>query len=221
MNEKAEGKEKRQEHVQQVTSTGNTQEQVISQQASTSKSRSSSEHPINMKSSNPPVMTTVQKYQSQSVSLKNLVQNRQEQSKQHDQSYHNPLSSIGMCNYKNAYQVYQRQNNQLPIQVKPNVMRFYNDVSLMTDEQVIALTFKTMDIKNMRGRGQESSAVKLHSIIEWCSDKSNYKNEDCDYSSIVCWMPHGRAFKIHDSKLFTSKAIPRFFYQTKYSSFTR
>ena len=35
------------------------------------------------------------------------------------------------------------------------------------------------------------------------------------------WQPHGRAFKIHDRKRFATEVMPRFFKQSKFSSFTR
>ncbi|KAL7466268.1 hypothetical protein ACHAXS_006561 [Conticribra weissflogii] len=38
---------------------------------------------------------------------------------------------------------------------------------------------------------------------------------------VVSWMPHGRAFKIHDPKVFASTIMPKFFNQSKYTSFQR
>lgn len=42
-----------------------------------------------------------------------------------------------------------------------------------------------------------------------------------EYSHIASWMPHGRAFIVHNPKAFTAEILPRFFKQTKYMSFTR
>lgn len=39
--------------------------------------------------------------------------------------------------------------------------------------------------------------------------------------SIVSWVPHGKAFKVHDVPLFVSEILPLFFKQTKYKSFQR
>jgi len=85
----------------------------------------------------------------------------------------------------------------------------YRDLSMMTDEEAVA------DIKytNMRGRSQVPFPVRLHLILE--------RSEIDGYSSIISWMPHGRAFKIHNYALFLDIVMPRFFFQTKMSSFTR
>ncbi|KAL7535186.1 hypothetical protein ACHAXR_009009 [Thalassiosira sp. AJA248-18] len=42
-----------------------------------------------------------------------------------------------------------------------------------------------------------------------------------DLTSIVDWMPHGRAFIVKQPKVFTTHVLPRFFKQTKFLSFTR
>eukprot|EP00536_Pseudo-nitzschia_multiseries_P015113 jgi/Psemu1/216883/e_gw1.822.3.1 len=39
--------------------------------------------------------------------------------------------------------------------------------------------------------------------------------------SIVCWQPHGKAFKVHKPRLFVETIMPHFFNQTKYASFQR
>eukprot|EP00804_Cyclotella_cryptica_P004562 CCRYP_006901-RB/>CCRYP_006901-RB protein AED:0.43 eAED:0.43 QI:0/-1/0/1/-1/0/1/0/74 len=39
--------------------------------------------------------------------------------------------------------------------------------------------------------------------------------------AIVSWLKHGRAFKIHDPKAFAEVIMPRFFNQSKYTSFQR
>lgn len=45
--------------------------------------------------------------------------------------------------------------------------------------------------------------------------------EDEHLSHIVSWQPHGRSFMVHNPKEFQKKILPRFFRQTKYSSFQR
>lgn len=42
-----------------------------------------------------------------------------------------------------------------------------------------------------------------------------------EYASIISWMPHGRAWKIHDKDKLVRQVIPNFFGQSKYESFTR
>ena len=41
------------------------------------------------------------------------------------------------------------------------------------------------------------------------------------YSHIISWMPHGRAWKIHDKDLLMEEVVPEFFGQSKYASFAR
>lgn len=46
-------------------------------------------------------------------------------------------------------------------------------------------------------------------------------NEASQYSDIICWLPHGRGFTIHDKKLFETEVMPKYFQDAKYTSFTR
>lgn len=50
-------------------------------------------------------------------------------------------------------------------------------------------------------------------LFEILSDEEN--------SDIISWMPHGRGWKVHDSKRFELEIIPKHFKLTKFSSFTR
>jgi len=51
---------------------------------------------------------------------------------------------------------------------------------------------------------------KLHQIVS-----------NPDHSHIISWMPHGRAWKVHNKELFMSEVVPEYFVQTKYESFSR
>ena len=44
---------------------------------------------------------------------------------------------------------------------------------------------------------------------------------DEQYSHVISWMPHGRAWKIIDKELLMEEAAPKFFGQSKYASFAR
>ena len=44
---------------------------------------------------------------------------------------------------------------------------------------------------------------------------------DEQYSHIISWMPHGRAWKVLNKKLLVEEAIPKFFGQSQFASFTR
>lgn len=42
-----------------------------------------------------------------------------------------------------------------------------------------------------------------------------------EFAHIISWMPHGRAWKIHNKELLMQEVVPQFFSQSKYESFTR
>ncbi len=44
---------------------------------------------------------------------------------------------------------------------------------------------------------------------------------DRQYSHIISWMPHGRAWKVNNKELLMEEAAPKFFGQSKYASFAR
>jgi len=52
--------------------------------------------------------------------------------------------------------------------------------------------------------------ARLHAILS-----------DEQYSHIIAWMPHGRAWKVLNKKLLVDEVIPEFFGQSKFASFTR
>jgi len=52
-----------------------------------------------------------------------------------------------------------------------------------------------------------------HKLMEVLSDKAN--------DHIITWLPHGKAFVIYQKEKFTRDILPRYFKETKYTSFTR
>jgi len=67
--------------------------------------------------------------------------------------------------------------------------------------------------KGPRGGVYDPFPLKLHRMLKYAALEN--------LEDIVSWMPHGRAFKIHDSKVFASTIMPKFFNQSKYTSFQR
>ncbi len=55
--------------------------------------------------------------------------------------------------------------------------------------------------------------LKLHELLE--------KVEEEGHQQIVSWQPHGRAFVVREPKTFVADLMPRFFRQTKLTSFQR
>ena len=76
-----------------------------------------------------------------------------------------------------------KEKKQKPVQLKAKVK--YQDLSQMTDEEAA----RNCNFADMRGRAQEPFPVKLHSII---------KRSKEEFSTIISWAPHVRAFKIHN-----------------------
>ena len=55
--------------------------------------------------------------------------------------------------------------------------------------------------------------VVLHEILEAA--------EEDGYADIISWQPHGRCFLVHSPERFVVEVMPRFFRQTRFSSFQR
>jgi len=101
--------------------------------------------------------------------------------------------------------------------------------------------FKTGDHENVNETSSKplSNASALNNEIVSVSPRNDMKNDgssvrktfpsklyeilsspDAD-ASIISWLPHGMAWKVHDSERFEKEIIPKHFKQTKFSSFTR
>jgi len=65
----------------------------------------------------------------------------------------------------------------------------------------------------MRSRRRDTFPIKLHKLLE----RSGIEG----YSSIISWLPHGRAFKIHDDILFETQVMKKYSFKMKYESFKR
>ena len=64
-----------------------------------------------------------------------------------------------------------------------------------------------------RGGVYDPFPIKLHRMLD--------QTEDEGLDSVVSWLSHGRAFKIHKPKMFALSIMPKFFNQSKYTSFQR
>ncbi|KAL3923290.1 MAG: hypothetical protein SGILL_001737 [Bacillariaceae sp.] len=64
-----------------------------------------------------------------------------------------------------------------------------------------------------RGGVSVSFPLKLHSVLEQVQVDG--------FAHIISWQPHGRCFVIHNPKEFTETVMPRYFKQTKLTSFQR
>ena len=64
-----------------------------------------------------------------------------------------------------------------------------------------------------RGGVYDPFPIKLHRMLDEC--------KAAGLESVVSWLEHGRAFRIHQPKLFAATIMSRFFNQSKYTSFQR
>ena len=64
-----------------------------------------------------------------------------------------------------------------------------------------------------RGGIYDPFPVQFHRMLDMIRDEGQ---ED-----VVSWLSHGRAFKIHQPKVFAASIMVRFFNQSKYTSFQR
>lgn len=67
--------------------------------------------------------------------------------------------------------------------------------------------------KGPRGGIYDPFPLKFHRVLD------EIRQEGLD--SVISWVSHGRAFKIHNPSLFVTDVMPRFFSQSKYTSFQR
>ena len=64
-----------------------------------------------------------------------------------------------------------------------------------------------------KASSQNKFPIQLFKILE--------RSEISGYSSIISWLPHGRAFMIHDEDLFKEHIMKKYFFQSKIESFKR
>ena len=66
------------------------------------------------------------------------------------------------------------------------------------------------------GNDNETFPFKLHKMLEYIEDDPSGQ-----FSNVISWRPHGRAFIINKPHIFVDDVLPRFFKQTKLTSFQR
>ena len=68
------------------------------------------------------------------------------------------------------------------------------------------------NLEHRRGAKSEFPVI-LHRLL--------HNMEELDMEHIASWQPHGRAFAVHDLDAFERQVIPRFYKQSRFSSFQR
>jgi hypothetical protein len=74
-------------------------------------------------------------------------------------------------------------------------------------------TLESIEARKSRGGTSTPFPKVLHRMLD--------QAEVDGFSEIVSWQPHGRAFLVHDQARFVAEVMPRFFRQTRFSSFQR
>ena len=64
-----------------------------------------------------------------------------------------------------------------------------------------------------RGGIYDPFPLKFHRVLDQIRDEG--------LDDVCSWLSHGRAFKVHQPKVFADTVMPRFFNQSKYTSFQR
>eukprot|EP00571_Detonula_confervacea_P002573 CAMPEP_0172320548 /NCGR_PEP_ID=MMETSP1058-20130122/40770_1 /TAXON_ID=83371 /ORGANISM="Detonula confervacea, Strain CCMP 353" /LENGTH=267 /DNA_ID=CAMNT_0013035835 /DNA_START=150 /DNA_END=953 /DNA_ORIENTATION=- len=77
----------------------------------------------------------------------------------------------------------------------------------------IPLTAPQKCKRGPRGGIYDPFPLKFHRMLDRVREE--------ELESVVSWISHGRAFKIHKPKVFAATIMPRFFNQSKYTSFQR
>lgn len=95
---------------------------------------------------------------------------------------------------------------------KVNGPRTYNDYSTLPD----TIGF----VRKKTGGVTQPFPEKLYQMLE-VETSSSYSSSSNIQDPPVLWLPHGRAFVVRNPKLFTSNIMPRYFRQTKLTSFQR
>jgi hypothetical protein len=114
-----------------------------------------------------------------------------------------PPSSSGSASGSNAEKARKTQNagNHDFKTMGEDLQAIYHDYS--RDKAMVMSTDDTRE-------SVQTFPMKLHAILS-----------NPEFSNIVSWLPHGRAFRILQHKAFEEKVIPLYFRHGRYSSFAR
>jgi HSF-type DNA-binding len=94
------------------------------------------------------------------------------------------------------------QADELEDELKPAPFFYYKDFSTLSDPDSLTPLTAPGRVPNF--------PAKMHAILS-----------RSDLTEIVCWMPHGRAWKVLKPREFEVRVIPTYFEHAKFSSFIR
>ena len=86
----------------------------------------------------------------------------------------------------------------------------YRDYSLLDHSEDVAATNADRDDANNKKGPTTNFPAKLHDIVS-----------NSEYQHIICWMPHGRAWKVLNKQLLASVVCPYHFSHCSFDSFNR
>ncbi len=90
------------------------------------------------------------------------------------------------------------------------VQHSYHDYSRISPE---AQDFFALPLKGAHGGTTIAFPVVLHRLLTDAAEEG--------FEDIVAWQSHGRAFLVHDHDRFVAEVMPKYFRQTRFSSFQR
>lgn len=133
------------------------------------------------------------------------------------QNFHQPASTSfpgGLDLASSMHLISAASQTQAPLAAKqaPPQKPGYRDASIMPDPVV----FKSsgIDKNGRRGGTSEQFPQKLHRMLSELA-----KNEGG--IDVASFLPHGRAFVIHNPKKFATEVMPKYFRMSRFSSFQR
>ena len=100
-----------------------------------------------------------------------------------------------------------------PPPLKHNIPHVYHDYANVPD----TIGF----VRKKTGGVSQPFPEKLYEMLSHETTSTNTPLAVGDVNSIVSWLPHGRAFLVRKPKSFTEQIMPKYFRQTKLTSFQR
>ena len=117
------------------------------------------------------------------------------------------LSFKGRAAYKPTQQFLVTDNDN-DVNAKPAAAQA---ASMTTSTSISTSTNTTMKPLLVSETGRVSFPIKLHQILSGATTDA----------SVIGWLEHGKAWKVHNTERFEAEVIPRYFELTKFSSFAR
>jgi hypothetical protein len=117
-------------------------------------------------------------------------------------------------------------------QLVPDISRYSSEkasIPIKSSKRILPLSLSNILMRQLDNSlfdysPRKSSNFKKESEVDMSLPfpiKLHYILSNPEYQEFISWLPHGRAWKVTNSRLFEEKIIPNFFRSIKYASFMR